>query len=402
MFAFGLGRGLTRYWASRYANLLDRTAEARLAGEHPNLARGLWGTQGGLLDAGIASEIYDRFKENKVKTASTSWASAWHKFLNAKKPDMKRKAGKQKGPAWKRIKGKRPNKRKPNRPNIISRYAPTSSSGGNKVSKKYKKLVRFARRLDKAEDVAAPRCITIKVANATCAASAGQCKMVFFHALTRLGGTNENQNDLGLVIGHAMNIQDADASVFKSKDDHHEIFLRNVSLNFNIRESATANARVEIFELIAKKNSDVFMAGENDMSNALTNVSNHVSTRSHTGASAITNTHPAFDPYMWHALLQTYKVYKKHNIYLESSQSVYWNKSFNINKFIDPAKVLKHDKVLKGITRMFVFKVTGDLDTTTGAHSAAEIKIELNAVYTYSTSEQQDRLITVGGTSAPS
>lgn len=308
---------------------------------------------------------------------------------------MKRKASSSRVGRYKKRKTYKKSARY-SRPNIVSKSQNFSGSGKKSYGKKFKKLLRFNRKVDMALDATAGRQITINTTNQTCSASADQCNSICFTLNTCVNGTDaENWGDLNRVFGHAFNTLTAAAF---AADERNSLFLRSVNVEFSIRDSATSNAKLKIYECICRKSAQ---AQGNLNSIASSGWSTFVNAevdpaRSLTGTAALTGTHSAWTPFMMHNFCKHFKILKTHDIYLESSQSIYFKKSYRFNKLISPKQFHDHD-VIKGLSRIFIFQVYGDLDTTTGEPSAAGVKIEMNVNHVYSTQGTQTNVITVGG-----
>lgn len=295
---------------------------------------------------------------------------------------------------FKRSRGRRGN-------GMTTRYKTIASSKVRRAPKN--RWNYLCRNVDRAEDANAPVCTTIREASQTLSAAAAQCKTVGFFGLSRLAsGVNaQNGMDLAYAYGHCFGIETGHGQDVLRH--HDEIYLRSAEFNFAIRETTGAAARIFCWELICIKD-HTYMDGSNsqDWDTYISNVPSAHPQASLTGTSAITTTHPSFSPWICNTLGTNWKIFKQHEFYLEASQSIYWTKVVNIKKFRHVYKDLGQTTAgYKGLSRLFVFKILGDLDTTTGLYSAAEAKIHLQTTIKYSSVKRDQRLITIGGTLAP-
>ena len=394
-FAYGAYR-LSKYYRG-IASTRNSWLEGTSWSENPRLLSGVYSTTGGLLDSAAGDQLHDlyktgflsRLKDRILRGGQIAYELPASKYKNTM-PKRKFKNGGQSMPKRRKIYKKKYNSRPGG--GLISKAHNFSTKSRKGYSKKFKKVLAFHNKIDRALDATAGRQITINTCNQTISASANENDSGAFYLNTLFNGTAaENFGDLSRVMGHAFNT--LDASIFRT-DERNRLYLKGVHVSFSLRDTATSNARIKIYECICRKtctNAEMFGGDW-----ATTIAGNLESARSLTNAAALTVTHPMWSPYTMHNWLKFFKILDCHDIYLESSQSLYVNKSYKYNRFIAPSKHVR-DYHIKGLTRCFIFVVQGDLDTTSGQNSAASVKIEMNVQHTYCTQGTQTNLITVGG-----
>lgn len=369
---------------------------------------------GSLLDSAAADQLLsntgfwnffgnlgNRIIRNNAEYNKFGHKPPWYRRELDREKDMPKRKGSSSGSSSSKrrkvYKKKYGRKKYSNRSKFLGKAHATASRSKGKTSGRVKRYLKLERNVNNALDAAAATNITINTCNQSLTAAADQSNSVAYFLNTCHNGTAaQNFGDLNRVFGHAFNTLTSGNFYM---DERAKVFLKSVHVDFSIRDTTSGGSvmRLRMYECVCRRSCQMINIEGGTAGDWSNIISNEIpGYRALTGTAALTTTHTAWSPYLMNNFCKYFKIVACEDIFIEATQSTYMNKTYKYNRVISPR--LFHEKdFVKGVSRVFIFSVLGDLDTTTGEPTTASIKVELNVSHSYSTKESKVNLVTIGG-----
>lgn len=151
--------------------------------------------------------------------------------------------------------------------------------------------------------------------------------------------------------GDIFNIFKDAYSVTAADSDNYKVYIKSAQIDFIMKNQHATNAcEIDVFECIATRD-DSQVGDVNTIWNAYFNDMDAVGT--------VTSSHPSLTPYQVPNFMRSWKVVKSTKFMVDPGKAISMQMRASLNQVISGVRLAGGMTVLKGVTRMFFFRVRG-------------------------------------------